>query len=209
MVIQHIFDNLIASINWVDAAENSYVNFHAKGVSYINLLRMDRLTVKLYMFNRVQHNAQGFMVHPHTHGYNFDHQTMVGTITNHKFVITDQDDWNLHTFMTPLNGGPGLTKIMPCGLKKVQADVWGANQGYYLDHEEIHTISFRGNYAAAVLLQYHDVNPGGPTIMFAPQGTDPDCLGGLYERMEVGTGRRLLEHYNHMLNGGEDESNVF
>ncbi len=209
MEVQNMFDNLMESIYWPEAAENSYVNFHAVGVSYLSLLRTERLTVKLYMFQNVEHNEQGYMVHPHTHGYNFNHRTMVGSITNHKFILTDQDEWNLHTFMTPLNGGAGLTKIMPCGLTEVRADTHKAGHGYYLDHEEIHTISFSGDYAAAVLLQYHDINPGGPTVMFAPRGVDPDCSSGLYERMEVTTGRALLERYHHMLNeGGEDEFDV-
>lgn len=210
MEVQRMFDNLLASIDWNKAAENSYTHFHAKGLSYLNLLRNERLTVKLYTFQNVQHNAQGFLVHPHTHGYNFSHRTMVGSITNHKFAIVGRDDWSLYTFQTPLNGGEGLHKIMPCGLTEGRSEVCEANQSYYLDHKEIHTISVHGQYAAAMLIQYHDVNPGGPTVMFAPHDETPNCSNGLYQRMTASEGRRLVERYDHMLNdGGKDGEDVF
>lgn len=209
MEIQRMFDNLLCSIDWEKAAENSYTNFHVQGVSYLNLLRTERLTVKLYVFNNVQHNAQGFLVHPHTHAYNFTHRTMVGKITNHKFSINDGDDWNLYSFATPLNGGSGLTKIMPCGLTKLNTMLLPPGRSYYLDHEEVHTLSVRTDYAAALLLQFHDVNPGGPTVMFAPHDEVPDCSNGLYQRMTAAQGRRLIEKYDDMLNdGGKDEADV-
>lgn len=203
MDVNHLVDNLLDSIDLVEAADNSYVNFHLMGLSYLNLLRTDRLTVKLYTFNDVQHNEQGFLVHPHNHSYNFVHRTMVGTVWNHTFDITGEGDnaenWNMYAYSTPLNGSEGgLTKLLPCGLVDLQTQQCPAGQGYYLKTDQIHTISVQGNerrYAAAVLVQFHDVEPGAPTAMFAPQGEDPDCSNGLYQRMDSQTGRRIIERY--------------
>lgn len=207
MEIQRMIDNLLASIDWDDAAKDSYTNFHVRGLSYLNLLRTDRLTVKLYTFSHVQLNAQGYLAHPHTHGYNFSHRTMVGKITNHKFAVTDQNGWMMYSFMTPLNGGAGLTRVLPCGLIEVGKDFCRPRQSYYLDHEEIHTISTTDDYAAAVLIQYHDVAPGGPTVMFAPADESPDCSNGLYYQMTAHYGRMMIERYKDMLSdGGEGEA---
>ena len=212
MEIQRMLDNLLGSINWMEAAKDSYANFHVQGLSYLNLLRTERLTVKLYTFSHVQLNAQGFLVHPHTHGYNFSHRTMIGRITNHKFAITDRNGWMMYSFQTPLNGGIGLTKMIPCGLVEVGKDFCRPRQSYYLDHTEIHTLSTTDAYAAAMLIQYHDIAPGNPTVMFAPADDRPDCSTGLYHRMDAYTGKRMVEHYQDMLSeaegGGQDEADV-
>lgn len=210
MEIQHLFDNLLQSIDWDKAAEDSYTSFHARGLSYLNLLRTDRLTVKLYAFNNVKHNAQDFLVHPHTHAYNFTHRTMAGKITNHKFTVAEGNDWNVYSFQTPLNGGTGLTKMMSCGLGGAGMSLLPPGRSYYLSHDEIHTLSVKTNYAAALLLQFHDVAPGGPTVMFAPADEDPDCSSDLYYKMSAHTGRQMIERYKDALNGGEeDEADVF
>lgn len=201
MEVQRMFDNLLESLDWAEAAKNSYTAFHVQGVSYLNLLRTERLTVKLYTFNNVQHNAQGFLVHPHTHAYNFTHRTMVGKIVNHTFAVSEQNDWNIYSFSTPLNGGAGLTKLAHCGLTILGASLLPPGRSYYLDHEEIHTLSVKTDYAAALLLQFHDV-VRGPTAMFAPRGASPDCSSGLYQRMTEREGQRTLEQYNEMLNDG-------
>ena len=211
MEIQRMFDNLLASIDWDEAAEHSYSNFHVRGLSYLNLLRSDRLTVKLYTFYQVKHNSQGFLVYPHTHGYNFSHRTMAGKIMNHRFALTElahpderEAYWNLYTFQTPLNGGAGLTKVMPCGLTELEPRLLPPGGSYYLDHEEIHTLSVATDYAAALLIQYHDVSPGSPTVMFAPHDVIPDCSSGLYHRMNAHTGRMLVEHYQDHISEGDD-----
>lgn len=205
MEAQRMFDNLLGSIDWDRAVEDSYTHFHVRGLSYLNLLRTGRLTVKLYTFDHVQLNAQGYLAHPHTHGYNFTHRTMIGDITNHKFAIAYGNDWDMYSFMTPLNGGAGLTKMVPCGLEAVGKELCGPHQSYYLDHSEIHTISTTDDYAAAMLIQFHDVAPGSPTVMFAPADESPNCSNGLYQRMNASDGRQMIEQYNDMLEGGDDD----
>ena len=196
MEVQKLFDNLLASIDWKEAAANSYSNFHAQGVSYLNLLRTDRLTVKLYTFDDVEHNDQGFLVHPHTHAYNFTHRTMAGVITNHNFALSDQDDWNLYAYQTPLNGSPGgLTKLLRCGLTEVESETLEAGQSYYLGHQDIHTLSIQSPYAAALLLQFHDIAAGQPTAMFVPRDVPADCETGLYHRLGAVEGRQIVDQY--------------
>ena len=92
MEVQRMFDNLLNSIDWAQAAKCSYTAFHAPGLSYLNLLRTERLTVKLYTFENVERNPHGWVVWPHNHSYNFTHRTMVGKIWNHKFELDAGSD---------------------------------------------------------------------------------------------------------------------
>lgn len=208
MEIQHMLDNLLDSIDWEEAANHSYTNFHAEGVSYVNLLRTDRLTLKLYTFNNVRHNEQGYLVHPHNHGYNFTHQTLCGIIQNHIFSLKGGDDWNMYQFDTPLNGGKGLIKVWPCGLTRLDTFSLPVGRNYYLTTEELHTLGVKTDYAAALLCQFHDVNPGIPTIMLAPAGENPDCETGLYIRMQAWQGRQEIEHFRDEVTKTKDRDNV-
>lgn len=201
---QHMMTNLLESIDWDEAAEHSYRNFHAKGLHYLNLLRDPRFTVKLYMFQNPKHNSMGYLVWPHNHAYNFCHRTLVGKVFNHTFDIGRGSDWNMYSFETPLNGGRGLTKLLPCGLSKSHSTVYGPGEGYYLKHDEVHTISIEGDYAAAMLIQFHDIEP--VTSMFALADEKPNCEDDLYFRMEAPQGRRLVEKFREELEGKNDDS---
>lgn len=193
MNLDRMVENLVESAHWRTQAMDSYFNFHVEGLTYINLFRDRQLTVKLYLFNDVKLNKQGYLVHPHNHSYNFYHKTLVGQIANSRFTITDPDRttteangqcrWDVWQYATPLNGGDGVSPVdLQVGLKESR-EVLKAGAGYYLDHKEYHTIApLSGDYAAAVLVQYHDVSHL-PTTMFVPAGEKPDCYNGLYVPM--------------------------
>ena len=195
----HMVDNLLASLDTEDAALHSYDNFHAGGVTYINLLRTERLTAKLYLFDKAQHNSMGYLVWPHNHGYNFYHRTLVGTVTNYKFKTFEGKDWTLYTYSTPLNGGPGLGRVMPTGLRRSEEYPHGPGSSYYLTQDEIHTISVTER-AAAVLIQYHDLQPGCPTVMFAPSGELVSCGGrNRYEKMNEARVRNAIHKFKRWM----------
>lgn len=202
MEIQRLMDNLIASADWEEATHHSYRNFHAGGLHYVNLLRHPRLTAKLYVFKHVKMNSRGYLVWPHNHAYNFTHRTLVGEIVNVKFRLTGGDDWTLYTFDTPLNGGDGLSPVTKCGLEETDRKLLAPGESYYLTHEEIHTLRVHQDYAAALLLQFHDQR--GQTTMYAPVDEEPDCENKLYQKMESYQARQLVEEFREHLNGGGD-----
>jgi hypothetical protein len=191
--IREMAGDLLRSLDWDQAAENGYSNFHAEGVHYINLLRTDRLTVKLYVFSpQVAPNDHGWIVWPHNHSYNFHHVTVLGTITNHLFEIVRGSDFHLFSYDTTLRGGKGLQRLTTCGLLETGHEKCPQGDGYYLDHRCIHTISAPvGEWSAAVLCQYDDVLTT-PTLMFAPEES-PNCSSGLYRRMERSVARELVD----------------
>ena len=177
--------NLIDSAGHHEFAEHSFMNFHARGLHYINLFRSPRMSVKLYIFDGAEHNEHGWLVWPHNHSYNFSHQTLIGKISNIRFTMVPWTaagprparNYDIYNFLTPLNGGSGLTKMgVSTGLHGVE-DSMNPGDGYNLSSDEIHTIAVDSEYAAAVLVQYHDLVPGRPTMMFAPSGVDAVCDG--------------------------------
>lgn len=199
-----MISNLLGSIDMETACRYSYRNYHTQGLTYINLLRTERLTVKLYLFDGCEHNSRGFLVWPHNHAYNFSHHTLVGKITNYTFNVVGGKDWNLYTFDTPLNDGQGLQKMIRCGLEGESGITYWPGGGYYLTSEQIHTISVHGDYAAALLVQYHDQDPGQLTTMYAPASVEPDCNLNLYERLAEWQAQRFINEFLERWNGEEN-----
>lgn len=197
MEVDNIVINLLESIDWDEAVENSYKNFHVRGLHYINLFRSERFTAKLYVFVDACHNPNGYLVHPHNHGYSFVHRTLVGEITNHIFEVSGGEDWTAYSFDTPLNGGKGLSSLFNCGLTHAYERSYFSGDSYSLSPAQIHTISVQSGFAAACLLQFHDVAPGKPTVMFAPKNESPDCESGLYEKMSVWQAKGLVSSFRN------------
>jgi hypothetical protein len=185
--------NLLRSIDWDVVASSSYKNYHANGLHYINLLRQDRLTIKLYIFTpQLLLNDRNWIVWPHNHSYNFHHVTILGDVTNHLFEIERGDDFHLFSYDTPLRGGKGLQHLTTCGLREIGQQRCPAGDGYYLDHQHIHTISVTpGEWHAAILLQYDDVLVT-PTVMLSPE-REPNCSRGLYDKMPRHIARELID----------------
>ena len=196
MIYKPMVNNLLASIDWEQAAANSFQHFHARGLHYVNLLRNPRLTVKLYIFDKTEHNDHGWIVWPHNHRYAFTHVTLLGSIWNHKFRVVEGNDWRLYTFDTPLDGGSGLTPLMDVGLER-RVSMRYSQQGFYdLDPNGIHTISIDDDYAAALLLQYHDQPRFKRTAMLAPVNHTPVCDGAsMYHKINCFEARSLIQQF--------------
>jgi hypothetical protein len=204
--------NMIDSLDVYEAVENSYCNLHVGGLHYVNLLRTDRFTVKLYIFDNPDHNEVGWLVWPHNHAYNFHHHTLVGTIHHTRFNMVpastkgaEKKKYDIHTYDTPLNGGKGLVNTgVSTGLLGSVEKI-PAGHSYYLDASEIHTICTEDDYSAAVLFQYHDIVPGRPTLMYAPHDVDACCEGsGLYQKMSTEQACGLVKDFSTRWEGQFD-----
>lgn len=68
--------------------DNSFENFHARGVYYVCLLRSPKLTIKLYHFvpeelePLIDKWGRHILVNPHTHRYDFQTLVLEGGMTN-------------------------------------------------------------------------------------------------------------------------------
>ncbi|QNJ56708.1 hypothetical protein J4U02_gp048 [Mycobacterium phage Aziz] len=196
--------NLLGDIVWDDLdvdelLDNSYKDFHAKGLDYLCLHRDAGLTLKAYFFPEgMESQKLGEVVNPHDHRYHFTTQLMSGVIRNKWYRYADpyipgdlaegHANWfNIFEWMTPLNGGRGFRSDGDSVLlvnDRTTTLAWPGAQ-YYMSAHELHTISVGARETCIVLAQYEDVVPDDrPTLTFS-QAEEPPSLKGLYTEFEA------------------------
>lgn len=167
--------------------ENSFKNFHAKGLDYICMKRSEDHTEKYYFFDG-DFTKLPEVVNPHDHRYNFLTTVVAGKVDNmwwgENLSFLDCDcctqvfqefDW-----MTPLNGGSGFTWRGEKRLEFVGQHSYSPGQKYYMEAWEIHTIGFRADQSIIKLDQYKDEIPlDQPTKTYC---MEEPALDGLYEK---------------------------
>ena len=201
--IQDLARNLLASIDYEKAAKSSYSNYHCEGLHYVNLFRDERITVKMYIVTpQYKPNSMGWAVWPHNHSYCFHHYTILGCFTNHAFNITGGNQWNLFCYDTPFReGGKGLSFLSKIGLAERDRKILALGEGYYLQTDEVHTISVSEDWNAAILIQYHDTHLG-PTMMFSKE-KEPDCsFTNLYRKMNAQVAIDLIKQVKNKVKKG-------
>lgn len=182
-----MFNNLMDAFDPEVAAVNSFDNYHAVGLTYLNLLRTPQMTVKVYLSESgVRHNREGFLVWPHAHRYNFETLILMGSIEHWTFAEThdaDYDglDWQRFKFHSVVNGGSGFQYEMPVRLLRMY-EVFKAGESYYLNTNQIHTIAVNSRFPTVQFqVQYHDIPK--PETFFYSLDKSPPPIGGLYTRM--------------------------
>lgn len=184
--------------------ENSYRNFHAKGVDYLCLFRDPRITIKAYFFS--DDIEPGWLVAPHTHAYRFYSEVFAGTVKNIVFDCVAQsanltvdghnardlyclNKWLYHS---PLNGGNGLSSDAKPVVLKIDWERTGTSfpgMGYMMEPDDIHTIDPSPG-AVLLLMQFADSAP--VTEIFSHQR--PVCDdSNLYQPMDYNYGKELLD----------------
>ena len=168
------------------ALDNSYRNFHAKGMEYICLKRSPKLTVKLYVFDGDVSKLPE-VVNPHDHRYPFDTAVVAGSMQNMLYRPGESGEvFQTFDYMTPLNGGNGFTWREERALEEYNRQTLHRGQSYLMDAAGIHTIRMLEDQTVLVLRQYEDVVPlDQPTLTFTHE-KEPPSLSGLYERWTEG-----------------------
>ena len=169
--------------------ENSYKNFHCKGLDYLCLERSDNLTVKAYFFNGDTSQLPEIVV-PHNHRYGFNSIVLSGLVANKKYMefplasvwgqVYDKFD-----FYTPLNGGNGFEWVDEVKLATVSDVTYKAGQSYYSAASDIHTLQIHAPESVLILLQYEDemsVEAPSQSYKLGNSREKPN-LSGLYDKM--------------------------
>ena len=180
------------TLNLDEVLENSYKNFHAKGLDYICLKRSESLTQKLYFFDGDVSKLPE-VVNPHDHRYNFMTHCVTGEVENityasalHPVVYGDRPVLTYQAFLyrTPLNGGDGFTWWKQAQLFEKSRQSYGPGSKYFMEYHDRHTIRMRKNETVIMIDQFEDeIRVGFPTKTYV-LGTDkePPSLDGLYDR---------------------------
>jgi hypothetical protein len=167
--------------------DNSYKNFHAKGLDYICLYRSPQLTMKCYLFEGNLGSLPEIVV-PHNHRYHFNTVVHAGRVRDRRFQESYESSpgalpYNCFDFYTPLNGGDGFHFVREQWLAPVSSIDYGANEHYSSLADGIHTLQIESHDAIAVLYQHEDVIPlDEPTQAFRFGDSEAPSLSGLYDR---------------------------
>lgn len=166
--------------------ENSFKNFHSKGLQYLCLRRTPHLTQKVYFFEGDVSKLPE-VVNPHDHRYDFETHVLAGTVEN-RFYCSEQDPHSPYThFMrewrTPLNGGTGFgDEAIPCFVKVVESNTYNSGQSYFCKATDIHTLQIHADQTVLLLNQFEDRKLRcRPTHTFFETDEKP-VLTGLYEK---------------------------
>lgn len=165
--------------------ENSFKNFHAKGLDYICTKRTPEHTRKFYFFDGdVSHLPE--VVNPHDHRYDFKTTVLAGTMSNslYKSDVKRGQVYNEFEWRTPLNGGDGFTFKKETRLLETSRTVYGdIGDNFYNSYaEHFHTIRMLTDNCVLMLDQYEDIVAADkPTITFMRERQAPS-LDGLYEK---------------------------
>ena len=185
--------NLLESADPEVCCQNSFLNYHAPGFHYLNLLRTERLTVKIYVNDETYTPLSfGWVVWPHNHQYNFHTFVLAGGIQHYWFEAAAAEGlggqytlFGLDHFKyrSPFAGGKGFEHAGRSDLTIVDQIRLSAGQSYYLKHDEIHTIGLDHTVPRTVLLlfQYED-KAKMHTDFFWNQSFPPD-VKDLYQKM--------------------------
>lgn len=78
----------LETLNVEKVMPNSRIDHHTPGLNYLNLQRSDKFTLKLYLIEGLNNNNGGYLIHPHSHRYDFNTIVMAGQIRN--VVLNDE-----------------------------------------------------------------------------------------------------------------------
>jgi len=205
-VVRELLDN----VNPLCVADNSYRDFHCKGVDYICLHRTPELTCKLYVIDTDVVPYRRNIINPHNHGYNFHTWVLRGRMANVVYLVKPADGawppmqvgrpleesdprWTEYHYRTILNGQPDFTRYEDVQLKEHYVEEVSAGDGYYLDHGAVHTIrAMNDGVLVLFLMQHADV--GKPWTRFFTQEPEPPKLDGLYRKFTADELGQVLEY---------------
>lgn len=191
--------HLLSDFDWdsVDidgVVDNSYRDFHAKGLDYLCLHRSPELTLKAYFFAEgMESQKVGEVINPHDHRYDFLTQCFSGVIENQWYrtppcwdgvSIGDEcgPTYDVYEYRTPLLGGSrvGFEYVDRIPLQRYRIGQYPRGADYFMYADQFHTIRVVESETCIVLAQYEDrVHPDLPTYTFTRANEPPD-LAGLY-----------------------------
>ncbi len=175
---------------------NSFLDFHAKGVSYLCLRRTPERTSKIYFFEGDVSKLPEVAA-PHDHRYRFRTHCLTGAVENRLYMPRALDSncgriYQKFEWRTPLNGGDGFSWVGEECLEVTDAQVSRCGQSYLMSHDAIHTIQLREPGTVLALEQFADIVPlHSPTTTWMID-REPPSLSGLYRKPTADDVLRLM-----------------
>lgn len=167
-----------------EAMDNSFHNFHAKGLDYICLFRSEEYTVKIYILDGDASKLPE-VVNPHDHRYTFRTTVLSGSMIDHHLVRGGSKGlvYNAFDYLTPLNGGNGFTFRGEERITKIGSLILFPGDKLESAGNKIHTIQMQSDQTIIKLEQFADHIPLDiPTSTWFSTDTKTVSLDGLYDK---------------------------
>lgn len=178
--------------------QNSYRDFHAKGLDYVCLKRTPDHTVKVYFLDGDVSKVPE-VVNPHDHRYAFETTVLSGEMLDHRFLrckrgaVSRLKVYQAFDYRTPLNGGDGFTFRGEECLTQGPSTHLVVGRKLYTEGTSLHTIQMLRDQTVLVLEQFEDYLPvDQPTSCWVAKGHPAPDTSGLYERFTEGQFRDRL-----------------
>lgn len=150
--------NKLNNLKWTDVewlAKNSVFNHHVNGMNYLCIERSPAITYKIYYCNGVGNPNGGYLVHPHNHRYNFHSTVLKGELQHLRFKESES-----HGELVTKNRYNWQTKELDTVSKICiyphRDDNCKANDSYYVEINETHTLKLISPVVIIGLSQYED-----------------------------------------------------
>jgi len=156
-IAKHIVANLIDQLSMKSCIQNSFKDYHAKGLWYIDLFRSEKMNMKLFFLIPELIEAKGVhLVNPHNHGYNFTTEVLYGSVQHDTFVEGEGYDYRKYTYDWYKPRDQRLIFQANLGLDIETSNIYTAGQGYYCDTQTIHSIIASDEPTCLLLYQFSD-----------------------------------------------------
>ena len=165
---------------------NSFKNFHAKGLDYVCIKRSPSYTLKVYLMDGDASKLPE-VVNPHDHRYSFKTTVLAGEMVDYRFDQSEDEGelYNAFDYRTPINGGEGFAHRGVERLKQSVSNVLCKGSTLVTSHKRLHTIGMKSDQTVLMLEQFEDKVPlDVATSCWSPVGkAEPNNENsGLYER---------------------------
>ena len=166
-------DNLFAdlvrrkllNLDMNESIKHSVMDHHVPGLHYLNIERSDKFTLKLYLLDGAKNNQSGFLIHPHSHRYNFNTVVLAGRVKNVIFQEAGLPAFHDDLPMVRMKYSPekgleedaGKPLLLRRDMSSADAGVFGPGQTYFLFANQIHTLEVMPGKTLLCLSQFEDV----------------------------------------------------
>lgn len=171
----------------MEIQENSFKNFHCKGLHYLCIERDPQVTKKVYFFEG-DVAALPEVVSPHNHRYNFNTVVRSGKMIDRRYAVggDSAESFDLFNWRTPLNGGKGFEWESEIMLSVSEtATLFPGSGTYPTEFSDIHTIQIIAPETVIEITQFHDEMPITHPSQTFIKGKQPPALNGLYEKFTM------------------------
>ena len=179
-MIPPLIRGLLSTVPLDTMIQNSIKDMHVEGLDYVCLMRSRHLTVKLYFFQDNLTEAPE-VVAPHNHRYDFDTYCLKGSVTNRIYSELDEhgrpirhprsskatpmdfehfEYWSPHVYDNDPNIVPfvwrGHARLIEVDKTTVTGEWPDRIEHYFMNGDNIHTITINEPGTVLCLLQYED-----------------------------------------------------